>query len=68
MGLIALAALLLATGQRLLEPTFASFILPMWLAAIGIVMTVSVTANGALAQLRRGRRRGDLLLRGKPDR
>lgn len=50
MGLIALAALLLATGQRLLEPTFASFILPMWLAAIGIVMTVSVTANGALAQ------------------
>ncbi|ATI01250.1 CmlA/FloR family chloramphenicol efflux MFS transporter [Alcaligenes faecalis] len=50
MGLIALAALLLATGQRLLEPSFASFILPMWLAAIGIVMTVSVTANGALAQ------------------
>lgn len=50
MGLISLAALLLATGQRLLEPSFASFILPMWLAAIGIVMTVSVTANGALAQ------------------
>lgn len=50
MGLIALAALLLAAGQRLLEPSFASFILPMWLAAIGIVMTVSVTANGALAQ------------------
>lgn len=50
MGLIALAALLLAAGQRLLEPTFTSFILPMWLAAIGIVMTVSVTANGALAQ------------------
>ena len=50
MGLIALAALLLATGQRLLEPSFASFILPMWLAAIGIVMTVSVTANGALVQ------------------
>ncbi len=50
MGLIALAALMLATGQRLLEPSFASFILPMWLAAIGIVMTVSVTANGALAQ------------------
>lgn len=50
MGLIALAALLLAAGQLLLEPTFASFILSMWLAAIGIVMTVSVTANGALAQ------------------
>lgn len=50
MSLIALAALLLAAGQRLLEPSFTSFILPMWLAAIGIVMTVSVTANGALAQ------------------
>ncbi|MEJ6668677.1 multidrug effflux MFS transporter [Alcaligenes aquatilis] len=50
MGLITLAALLLATGQLLLKPSFASFILPMWVAAIGIVMTVSVTANGALAQ------------------
>lgn len=50
MALIALAALLLAAGQLLLEPSFTSFILPMWLAAIGIVMTVSVTANGALAQ------------------
>ncbi|WP_199265163.1 CmlA/FloR family chloramphenicol efflux MFS transporter [Alcaligenes faecalis] len=50
MGLIALAALLLAAGQLSLEPSFTSFILPMWLAAIGIVMTVSVTANGALAQ------------------
>lgn len=50
MGVILLATLLLATGQILLEPSFASFILPMWLAAIGIVMTVSVTANGALAQ------------------
>ncbi|WP_302357407.1 MULTISPECIES: CmlA/FloR family chloramphenicol efflux MFS transporter [Alcaligenes] len=50
MGLIALAALLLAAGQLLLEPSFSSFILPMWLAAMGIVMTVSVTANGALAQ------------------
>ncbi|MFT9638179.1 CmlA/FloR family chloramphenicol efflux MFS transporter [Alcaligenes phenolicus] len=49
MGLIALAALLLAAGQLLLEPSFSSFILPMWLAAMGIVMTVSVTANGALA-------------------
>lgn len=50
MGLIALAALLLAAGQLLLEPSFSSFILPMWLAAMGIVITVSVTANGALAQ------------------
>lgn len=50
MGLIALAVLLLAAGQLWLDPSFASFILPMWLAAIGIVMTVSVTANGALAQ------------------
>ncbi len=49
MFLIALAALWLAAAQLLLEPSFLSFILPMWLAAVGIVMTVSVTANGALA-------------------
>ncbi|MGO3869648.1 MAG: CmlA/FloR family chloramphenicol efflux MFS transporter [Alcaligenes sp.] len=50
MAVIALAALLLAAGQLWFEPSFASFIVPMWLAAIGIVMTVSVTANGALAE------------------
>ena len=49
MCLIALAAIWLAAAQLLLEPSFLSFILPMWLAAVGIVMTVSVTANGALA-------------------
>lgn len=49
MFLIALAALLLALGQIWLEPSFVSFIVPMWLAAVGIVMTVSVSANGALA-------------------
>ncbi|HCF5755221.1 TPA: chloramphenicol/florfenicol efflux MFS transporter FloR, partial [Pseudomonas aeruginosa] len=31
-------------------PSFFSFILPMWVVAVGIVFTVSVTANGALAQ------------------
>lgn len=49
MCLIVLAALLLALGQIWLEPSFVSFIVPMWLAAVGIVMTVSVSANGALA-------------------
>ena len=34
-----------ARGMALL-----SFILPMWVMAVGIVFTVSVTANGALAQ------------------
>ena len=48
--LIVLAAILLAIAQVCLKPSFVSFILPMCLAAIGIVMTVSVTANGALAE------------------
>ncbi len=30
------------------EPTVLTFVLPMWLVAIGIVFVVSVTANGAL--------------------
>jgi len=30
--------------------SFASFIVPMWLIAVGIVFTGSVTANGALAE------------------
>lgn len=31
-------------------PGFASFIVPMWLMAIGIVLVVAVAANGALAE------------------
>lgn len=46
------SALSLFAGEKLLEPSFASFILPMWLAAIGIVMVASMTANGALAEFK----------------
>lgn len=31
-------------------PSFASFVLPMWIMAVGIVFAGSVTANGALAE------------------
>ena len=31
-----------------MEPGFISFVIPMWLIAVGIVFVVSVTANGAL--------------------
>src|SRR5690606_39380838 len=33
----------------LFRSSFFTFILPMWVIAVGIVFTVSVTANGALA-------------------
>lgn len=49
MGLLVLGALLLAAGELLAPPSFATFIVPMWVAALGIVLTVSVTANGALS-------------------
>jgi DHA1 family florfenicol/chloramphenicol resistance protein-like MFS transporter len=39
---------LLAAGQMLLPPSFLSFVAPMWLIAVGIIVTASVTANGAL--------------------
>lgn len=39
---------LLAIGQLCLPPSIVSFVLPMWLIAVGIVFTASVTANGAL--------------------
>lgn len=48
MALMAVGALLLATGQISMRPSFLSFIVPMWVVAVGIVMTASVTANGAL--------------------
>ncbi len=34
------------------SPSFLTFILPMWVMAVGIVFTVSVTANGALCTVR----------------
>ena len=39
----------LLAGETLLQPSFTSLIVPMWLAAVGIVLTASMTANGALA-------------------
>lgn len=49
MVLLLAAALILGLGQIFVEPSFVTFILPMWVAAIGIVFTGAVTANGALA-------------------
>ncbi|WP_370677321.1 chloramphenicol/florfenicol efflux MFS transporter FloR [Pleomorphomonas sp. PLEO] len=50
MALLICGAALLGIGELFGSPSFVSFILPMWMMAVGIVLTVSVTANGALAQ------------------
>lgn len=50
MGLLLIGAAALAFGQLYGAPSFASFVLPMWIMAVGIVFTGSVTANGALAE------------------
>ncbi|MGO7273643.1 CmlA/FloR family chloramphenicol efflux MFS transporter, partial [Rhizobium ruizarguesonis] len=34
--------------QRRLQPSLVSFVVPMWIIAIGIVVATEVTANGAL--------------------
>lgn len=49
MALMILGAATLAAARTLGEPSFVTFVLPMWIMAVGIVFTVSVTANGALA-------------------
>ena len=49
MMLLLLAAVLLGLGQAFAASSFVTFILPMWVAAAGIVFTGAVTANGALA-------------------
>lgn len=49
MALLLAGAAVLATMRTWAEPGFVSLILPMWIMAVGIVFTVSVTANGALA-------------------
>src|SRR5690606_3567431 len=51
LGMVVLlaSALLLLAGETLLQPSFTSLIVPMWFAAVGIVLTASMTANGALA-------------------
>ncbi len=48
MALLLVGALLLAVGQCMGRASWMGFILPMWVAAMGIVLAVSVTANGAL--------------------
>ncbi|MCC5900605.1 MAG: CmlA/FloR family chloramphenicol efflux MFS transporter [Halomonas sp.] len=48
MLILLFSATLLGLGQIFLTPSFWSFVLPMWLVAVGIVFTTSVTANGAL--------------------
>jgi MFS transporter, DHA1 family, chloramphenicol/florfenicol resistance protein len=50
MATLLLGAVLLSVGQIFGSPSFLSFIVPMWVMAIGIVFTVSVTANGALEE------------------
>lgn len=42
-------AVVLAICNALMPPSFTTLVMPMWLIAIGIVLMVSVTANGALA-------------------
>lgn len=49
MAALLCGAALLATGQLWGEPSFWSFVAPMWVMAVGIVLSVSVSANGALA-------------------
>ncbi|MBK3746080.1 CmlA/FloR family chloramphenicol efflux MFS transporter [Paraburkholderia aspalathi] len=49
MAMILLGALLLVIGHVFFAPSMMTIILPMWIVAIGIVFTASVTANGALA-------------------
>ncbi|WP_343213940.1 CmlA/FloR family chloramphenicol efflux MFS transporter [Ensifer oleiphilus] len=48
MGLLILGAVLLVVGESVGAPSFWSFVPPMWVIAVGIVFTGSVTANGAL--------------------
>ncbi|WP_414475230.1 CmlA/FloR family chloramphenicol efflux MFS transporter [Microvirga sp. M2] len=48
MAMLLLGAGFLSIGQLSAPPSFWTFIAPMWVMAIGIVFTVSVTANGAL--------------------
>ncbi|NVB82737.1 MAG: CmlA/FloR family chloramphenicol efflux MFS transporter [Kofleriaceae bacterium] len=50
MGLLLCGVALLVVGEVLEAPAFVGFIVPMWVMAIGIVLTVSVTANGALGK------------------
>ncbi|PDT11652.1 CmlA/FloR family chloramphenicol efflux MFS transporter [Rhizobium sp. M1] len=48
MAMLLLGAMLLAFGELFLQPSLLSFVAPMWIIAIGIVLATAVTANGAL--------------------
>ncbi|MFK3779699.1 CmlA/FloR family chloramphenicol efflux MFS transporter [Agrobacterium sp. NPDC089420] len=50
MSLLLVGAFLFAAGEVGATPSFLTFIVPMWVMAVGIVFTVSVTANGALEE------------------
>ncbi|CDH19001.1 Drug resistance transporter, Bcr/CflA subfamily (fragment) [Xenorhabdus bovienii str. kraussei Quebec] len=41
-------AIALAACATFPKPSFMTFVMPMWLIAVGMVLVVSVTANGAL--------------------
>lgn len=49
MTMLLLGAVLLAAGETFAPPSFVTFVVPMWVVAVGIVLASSVTANGALA-------------------
>ena len=48
MGLLLASALCFGASAAFGEPSIGSVILPSWIMAVGIVLTVSVSANGAL--------------------
>jgi DHA1 family florfenicol/chloramphenicol resistance protein-like MFS transporter len=48
MVMLLLGAVLLAFGELFLQPSLLSFVGPIWIIAIGIVLATAVTANGAL--------------------
>jgi DHA1 family florfenicol/chloramphenicol resistance protein-like MFS transporter len=50
MLLLLLGSALLVLGEIILPASFWSFMPPMWIIAIGIVVTAAVTADGALAE------------------
>jgi DHA1 family florfenicol/chloramphenicol resistance protein-like MFS transporter len=50
MCMLLLGAALLIAGETFGVPSSWTFVMPMWVMAVGIVLTVSVTANGALEE------------------
>jgi len=50
MAMLLLGAALLILAMQFLEPSFLSFVMPMWVIASGIALSSAVTANGALKE------------------